>query len=114
MKKRDIIIIFIAIVVAIGSWIIIDQSNQSQQQKLIITIAGDVVKEIPLSQDTNDSFRVQSGDEWNDVVITNGVVDVVDANCSTHVCVKTKEAKKAGDIIVCLPHKMIIEIKPSE
>jgi len=37
-------------------------------------------------------------------------VDVVSADCHNQVCVDTHSASKVFDKIVCLPHKLILEI----
>ena len=38
-------------------------------------------------------------------------IAVVDADCPDLVCVKTGKASKKGDVIACLPHKLLIEVK---
>ena len=35
----------------------------------------------------------------------------IDADCPDLVCVKTGKAQKKGDVIACLPHKLLIEVK---
>ena len=47
----------------------------------------------------------------NTVEIKNGRVDVINANCKNQICVKHKQISKKGESIVCLPNKVIVEIK---
>lgn len=36
------------------------------------------------------------------------------ANCNDQVCVRTGAIDKQGDTVVCLPHKLVIEVKASD
>ena len=45
------------------------------------------------------------------MVIRGGKVSVREANCPDRIKIKTRSASKAGETIVCLPHKLVIEIK---
>jgi len=37
-------------------------------------------------------------------------VDVIEADCPDKICVKHTNIKNAGETIICLPHKLVIEI----
>ncbi len=110
MKKKEIAIlaVVVAVVAAILLWM--NLANQDGGRRLVITVDGEVYQEIVLTEDTNMEFRIQTPYGYNDVVISNGVVDVVSADCKNQVCVETKPASRVYDKIVCLPHKVIIEI----
>ncbi len=47
----------------------------------------------------------------NTVVIKNGVVKMRHADCKNQICVQTGEIKNSGESIVCLPNRVIAEIK---
>ena len=79
-------------------------------RRLVITVDGKEYQNFVLTDQTNKQFTIETPYGYNEVVITNGVVDVVDADCENHVCVDTKPASKVFDKIVCLPHKLVIEI----
>lgn len=110
MKKNEIAIlaVFVAVVAAILLWM--NLADQDGGRRLVITVDGEVYQEIVLTEDTNMQFRIQTPHGYNDVVISKGVVDVVSADCKNQVCVETKPASRVNDNIVCLPHKVIIEI----
>ena len=112
MSKKDLIFIAIVLVVAFSILIITNLSAQRTDLLAVITVDGDEYQTILLnSQDT--SFRIETKYGYNDVVIENNEVNIIDANCPTKVCVNTKIANKEGDLIVCLPHKVVIEILPN-
>ena len=39
---------------------------------------------------------------------------MIDATCPDHICVNQKEISKTGETIVCLPNKVIVEIKGAD
>lgn len=57
-----------------------------------------------------DSSSDNSGDNRNIIVIEKGKVSVIDANCPDKICVEHKEIDSVGETIICLPHKLIVEI----
>ncbi len=69
-----------------------------------------------LSDDVSYTVTVTDGDEagYNEVVIANGAVEVVEADCSNQVCVEHDPISAEGEQIVCLPHGMVIEIVADE
>ncbi|MEX1378362.1 MAG: NusG domain II-containing protein [Eubacteriales bacterium] len=110
MKKKEILIFAIIFLIAAASILFLELKPASEKRTLLITVDGEEYKRISIDTATNASFSIETEDGYNSVVITNGEVDVVAADCKNQVCVNTKEATKAGDLIVCLPHKVVIEI----
>ena len=60
--------------------------------------------------DVDAEFTVETSEGWNTVRISEGEVDVVEADCSNQVCVKHDPVSRAGEQIVCLPHGLVIEV----
>ena len=58
--------------------------------------------------DINDDARIAAGQ--NMVAICNGEVSMEDADCPDRLCVKSGAISKAGQMIVCLPNKIIVKI----
>ena len=50
----------------------------------------------------------------NTVVIENGTVYMKDADCPDKLCEKTGKISKNGETIVCLPHRVVVEIQGGE
>ncbi len=47
----------------------------------------------------------------NTIVIEKGCVNVRSADCKNQICVKHKKIERAGESIICLPNRVIVEIK---
>ncbi len=116
MKKREIIIIAGILLLAIGALFFLRTAGDQQdvQTYVKITVDGEVYDMIPLTEDLNTEFTITTDLGENHVVIRNGTVDVDWADCKNQVCVNTKSAQLLHDTIVCLPHKLIIEIVEGE
>lgn len=62
--------------------------------------------------------RIESipyGDEnYNLLLISNGQVSVSDADCPDKLCVHQHSISRNGESIICLPHKLVIQIEAKE
>lgn len=62
----------------------------------------------PLKEDKR--LTIDYGDGYNVVVIENGQVRVDEASCPDQTCVRHKPTSQTGDPIVCLPHRLEVEV----
>ena len=108
IKKADIIL-SIAIIVA-GAVLFLTFNLLSVSGSLVvITVEGEVFGEYSLNDDLEIEVQTKLG--YNNVQIKDGSVKVLSASCPDKYCVSHISIDKTGQTIVCLPHKMIIEIK---
>ena len=115
MRKREPIIISIILALAVGSLLYLQFSGNDAAQKYVkITVDGDIYDILPLTDDLDTEFTIATDLGENHVVIKNGTVNVDWADCENQVCVNTKSAEDLYDTIVCLPHKLVIEITEEE
>ena len=77
-----------------------------------ITVDNQTVATLPLSKDT--TYKVETAAGYNLVVIENGRAFVREADCKNQICVKSRAIARAGESIVCLPHKMTVSIVGGE
>lgn len=75
----------------------------------VIRVNNQTVKKISLAHNT--VWRFNKDGEENTVEVKNQRIRVVYANCKDQLCVKQGWKDSAGQTIVCLPHKFLIEIK---
>ena len=76
-----------------------------------VTSHDEVVAVLPLSQDVRHVVECEEG--ANTVVVQNGGVHIEDADCKGGDCMKQGVIYDQGRLLVCLPHKLIVEIVPS-
>lgn len=113
-KKWDIIIIASLVILSFIPTIIFGLfvGNNYNRTYAEITIAGKVFKKIPLSEHSGiDTLDINTKYGSNHVEIVDNTIAIVDATCSDSVCIQQKFISKPGERIVCLPNKVMIEIK---
>lgn len=57
-----------------------------------------------------DHIISQGGGSYNRLQIAEGVADVYDANCKDKLCVNQRSISKIGEMIICLPHKLVVQV----
>lgn len=113
MKRLDVIIIALLVVVSFVPYLMFkNKRNDMDTSKLyaIVTVNGEVLTEIDLSAKKDDEFTIETSEGNNKVVVRDGGISIVEADCSDGVCVNQGVARKPGDMVVCLPHRVIIEV----
>jgi hypothetical protein len=110
MKKKEIVILAIVVVVLAAIMLVMNLLGGADARTLVISIDGEKTRTIALTDQTNMHFTIDTPYGYNEVVITDGVVDVVSSDCHNQICVDTHPAIKVYDKIVCLPHKLVLEI----
>lgn len=114
MKKLDyIVIIGLIIVSLLSSGIILYSSarNKYQSQYVEISVKGKLYKKIIFNSSTEETIDIKTDLGENIVRISKGKVKILDADCPDKVCVKDGYIDKPGQLLVCLPHKVVVEIK---
>ena len=58
------------------------------------------------------TFKYTDSDgDYNLIEVDGNRIRIKDANCGDLICVRRGWASKNGDTIVCLPHKLVIEVQ---
>ena len=105
MIKRSDIVIFAAFIAVAAVLLGIFRLTEAKGTSVLITENNQAVYEGSIHTDKTVKL---SG---NTVVIKGGYVSVGQADCKNQICVNHKKISKKGETIVCLPNKVIVEIK---
>lgn len=110
LKKGDIILILMAVLVSgIALWFL---QNNDTGEKVLITVGG---KTLEYSLLENREIKLSNGEKYSNVIqIKDGMVKMLEADCPDQVCVKHKAIHKNGEMIICLPNEVFIQIKGGE
>lgn len=104
MKKGDIMIIsaVLALALIIGVFYSFSKGNGT-----IVKISKNntVLYSVSIKEDREINL------DTNIVKIENGSVRVTNASCKNQICVNHKPIKKKGEVIACLPNKVLVEIE---
>lgn len=109
MKKKEIIIITVIVIIVIVP-IFLMNSHTSNQKNVQISVDNEPYKDIIFDEATKESYTIETNTGYNTILIEDGTVKVIEADCPNQVCVHTQAISEVGEMIVCLPHKLVIEI----
>lgn len=101
-----LIIALLAVVAAL--WFYLPRS-QSGQLTVVISVAGEETRRVPLSDFTETT--VTGGSYTLRVGTRDGGVAVTDSDCPTQDCVHTGVITRAGQSIVCLPAQVVVHLE---
>lgn len=113
MKKRknDLILLAAVVIVAALIWGF-TLLTQSEGAYAVVTVDGEVFGTYPL--DTDTEVRIGDDEHYNILVIKDGTAEITEASCPDKLCVKQGKAEYDGQSIICLPNKVVVEIKGGE
>jgi hypothetical protein len=111
--KRDIMLIATLIIVCAAVFLIINFVVKKDGITAAVKVDGNIVYMLPLDKNASVTVEGYQGGS-NTVVIENGTVYMKDADCPDKLCEKTGKISKNGETIVCLPHRVVVEIQGGE
>jgi len=113
-KKWDIILIALLICLSFLPELFIG-SKQTEQYSTTyaeITLDGRLYKTVPLSAHHGTTrFTINTTQGSNVVEVKDAAIGIIDADCPDQICINMGFIAKPGQTVVCLPHKLMIEVK---
>lgn len=114
-KKRSVLFGCIFISVCLICAAIILKKPSSSAKTAVIRSGNKIIKTIDLSGGETLTFDIPSPSGGkNTVHAENGKIGVIFADCPDRLCVKQGMTGSAAFPIVCLPHKLSIEITDAD
>lgn len=109
MKKIDFIIL--AGLLALGAVLtfFIFRPASTEPAALEVRQNGKILMTLPLSKDTTRTIEYGAAG-INTFTIKNGTVTMIEADCGDHTCIQTGSISNTGESIVCLPHRLVLQI----
>ncbi|MCD7801877.1 MAG: NusG domain II-containing protein [Clostridiales bacterium] len=111
-RRSDLLLIggLIAVGLVLTAFVLLSRmGGQSDSLTVVIRQDGAVVATLPLEEDA--AYTVQGEDgAVNRVVIEDEAVYMEEASCPDRLCVKQGKIRYAGDSLICLPNRVVVEI----
>lgn len=118
IQPWDVIIILMLIAISllpigVFSYFQAEKVDKSSTFVAVISQNNEVIKRMPLTGHVGkETFDIKINEhKTNTIEIIDESIRIKGATCSDQVCVRTNFISKPGETIVCLPHKLLIEIK---
>lgn len=110
LKKNDILLIVIVLVVAGSAYLLHEKIGVSAANCITVKVNGEIEGVYSLGED--QEIEINGG--TNHLVIRNGKADMEEADCPDKLCVKQKAVSKNHESIICLPNKVVVEVSSRE
>ncbi|MCK5129718.1 MAG: NusG domain II-containing protein [Clostridiales bacterium] len=110
IRKTDIIIISIIIVVSLLFSFILYLIPFEGEYFVTVYIDGDLVERLPLEGDYQQiDIETQYG--TNLLIISEGNAFIYQSNCNTKSCISRGIINRPGAMIICAPHNLVVKIE---
>ncbi len=113
MKKKDILIIVLALAAALLLYGISQISGGASAATVVVTVDGQEVLRRPMAVEDSYEIRQEDG-SVNIIAVEDGAVYMKEANCRDGLCIRQGKMKNAAKTIVCLPHKLVVSLTGDE
>lgn len=115
INKWDILLVAVLLVLSLipeGIFYMTGNDAAVDRTYAVIQVDGKVYKEVPLSgHQGTDTIPIKTDDGYNLVVVKDDTIGIVEADCPDKICIGEGFISRPGATVVCLPHKLLIEVK---
>ena len=108
--KNDIILAVVILIIATAGLLLF---NLTKVQGEYVSVKINGTEKYRYSLNENVNIEILTGENNNGVnrlIIENGEAYISEADCPDKICVGHRPVKNVNESIVCLPHKVVIEI----
>ncbi len=109
-KNRSVLAVAVILAIVVFAWgfVLLSSASAGTGTSALVHDGDGGVTQLSLAEDTTKTFTTSYG--TNTVVVKNGGVHVESADCDNQDCVHQGAISTADKQIICLPHKLWIEI----
>ena len=105
--KNDIFLILFFLIIGLGTFSFMQLHGKSGA---LIKVRVNNKEYGTYSLDKDQTVHIREENWENIIEIKNGKASMVKADCPDKICVNHAVISKKGETIVCLPHKVVIEV----
>ena len=115
MKKKTLLWILIFALVVIVGLLWYWHLGSTGGMVAVISVDGEEMERIDLSK-VRESYDLEIDTAWgrNRIHVAPGAISVTEADCPDQICVQMGELTGGGIPIICMPHRLVIEIEDGE
>ena len=112
IRKADIVLFIVLLAFGFAMLFFTIRAASSPGDQVVINVDGTEYGRYPLDRDR--VIEIQNGDRLNIVTIKDSGVSMSYSTCKNQICVHEGEVTAPGQLIVCLPNYVIVEIEGGE
>ena len=111
--KNDMILLTGILFTALMIWLVPMLLNKDAPAVVRILQDGQEIGIYSVLEDQTIAIPYEE-EGYNLLLISDGQVSVSDADCPDGLCVRQRAIARNGESIICLPHKLVIQIESKE
>lgn len=108
MKKKDKILFVSVIAISLLALLIMKFTDGKQGEYVVIRQDGEIYDTYRL--DEKQVIEIKADEGYNRICISGQKAYMEEADCPDGYCMRQNEISKEKETIVCLPHKLVVEI----
>lgn len=112
IRKKDIMMIAVLLILALAGLGIVQYMQRDAGATVTVTVDGKIYGTYALNTSQTIEFDEDTG--YNRIVIQDGHVQMEEADCPDQYCVQHAPIHYNHETIICLPHKLVVEISGGE
>lgn len=113
MKRTKILLIIAAVVFALSLVLCFLETHPAQTSTVEIVQDGTILYRFDLNDTENQEIEVSYNGRINTVLIENGKICIVNADCPDNTCVHMGWLESEALPIICLPNHLVIQYAQS-
>ncbi|UJF15756.1 NusG domain II-containing protein [Jeotgalibaca sp. MA1X17-3] len=115
IRKGDIIIVMLLMIssfLPLGIFSYKQAHADDTHLQAIVQVDGETLKTFNLEDDgKTESFLYHDDHGHENLIVRTGTsIEIQEASCRDQVCVQMNSIRNAGDTILCLPHRVLVEV----
>lgn len=116
LTKGDKILVAILVIFSIVLAIYMSKVNDNIEKKYVsIQINGEEIKAIQFSKDIiGKTYKIETEYGYNVLEFGDEEVKIIEASCLDKLCINQGTIDKIGQLLVCLPNRLVVEIKSND
>lgn len=105
MKKPDIVL-FVCLMFTAFTLFVIDITRYQGEKSVLVSVDGKKTV-YPFKK---NKYVIKSSHGTNILIIDEDGVRIKEASCPDKLCVKQGKIKRAGEVLVCIPNRLVVRI----
>ena len=110
IKKADIILALVIVIIGLlGTfYFTVTEDRDVKNGQVVIHVNEEYYGSYPLDEDR--VVTIKEGDHINKITIKDGYAQMTFSNCPNGDCLTQGKIKDGSKAIICLPHKIVVEV----
>ena len=108
-EKQDKFLILALFLISLASWLGYYLTHRTPALQAEVTVDGQPAKTLDLTKNQEITIEGINGGT-NLLIIQDGEIWCEEASCPDKVCIRQGKQSQDGEMIVCLPNRMIVQV----